>query len=41
MKANFIKAANFLVDLIRRYFSILIVEYERLKEKQMQQDQQS
>jgi len=38
IKANFIKTANFLENLIG---GILIVEYERLKKKQMQQDQQS
>jgi len=38
IKANFIKTANFLEDLIGGIFQN---EYERLKKKQMQQDQQS
>ena len=37
IKANFIKTAKFLEDLIG---GILIVEYERVKKKQMQQDKQ-
>ena len=38
IKTNFIKTANFLQDLTG---GILIVEYERLKKKQIQQDQQT
>ena len=38
IKANFIKTANFYKTLQEVF---LIVEYERLKKKQIQQDQQS